>query len=164
MLINSINIAQIVTNIEDEEQIQQVSIDLRLDTIDGLITQPMIFKEKTVLPLYESIEITTGSFNGKERELYVLSPGYYRVTFMEGIELPPNKAARISQRSSLLRSGTMIQSSLYDPNFKTEKMGAFMLVSIPIEIERGTRIASIVIYETEPVPEILLYKGQYQGK
>lgn len=89
-----------------------------------------------------------------------LSPGYYEVTFWEGCKIPNNLVGLIRQRSSMLRNGSLLHSSVFDPGFETDEMGSFIAVFNPIFIEKDARIGQIYFHECEPVNEV--YNGQFQ--
>lgn len=91
-----------------------------------------------------------------------LEPGAYSIEFEQGLKaLTAKETAEIFNRSSIGRNGVLIRSSIYDPGFETPKMGAIMIVVTPIIIEKYTRVAQILISDSE---ETSLYDGQYQGK
>jgi deoxycytidine triphosphate deaminase len=93
-----------------------------------------------------------------------LEPGVYSVEFEQGLKpLPKDNTAMIINRSSVGRSGAMIRSSIYDPNFSTDKMGALLYIFTPIIIEQYARVAQIIIMENEDVAFEDLYRGQYSG-
>jgi deoxycytidine triphosphate deaminase len=65
----------------------------------------------------------------------------------------------ITHRSSLLRMGWSLMSGIYDPGFAVEEMGAVMRGDTQIFIEKGARIAQIVVHECH---NSSLYDGQWQ--
>ena len=94
---------------------------------------------------------------------WYLSPGSYEVTVAQGCNIPADHTMMIRQRSSLLRSGGIIHSSIFDPGFKTDQMGTFMTVHRSIFIEEGARIAQAYVHPNTEVDEKELYDGQFQG-
>ncbi len=94
---------------------------------------------------------------------WLLYDGTYDITFNEGCKIPANRVGLIRQRSSMLRNGTVLHSSVFDPGFETEFMGTVMVVNEPIFIEENARVAQIYFHECEPVSEDNLYNGQWQG-
>jgi deoxycytidine triphosphate deaminase len=92
---------------------------------------------------------------------WLLYPGTYEITFWEGCKLPADYVGLIRQRSSLLRNGTIIHSSVFDPGFETEFMGCVMRVNETIFIEEDARVAQIYFHKCEEVSE--LYNGQWQN-
>jgi deoxycytidine triphosphate deaminase len=118
-----------------------------------------VLKDKTELTTYTSINKT--SLDGKIG--WLLYAGVYDITFWEGCKIPSNFVGLIRQRSSMLRNGTVLHSSVFDPGFETEFMGTVMVVNETIFIEEGARVAQIYFHECEPVEDENLYSGQWQG-
>lgn len=105
--------------------------------------------------------LVDSNLDASGRWMYDLVPGkIYSVHFEQGITLPSNIKANIIHRSSLLRSGTILMSSEYDPGFTCENIGAYMYVTAPLKLECGARIAQIVCYRVES--GVTPYNGQYQ--
>lgn len=134
------------------------------NTPDGLVyratSQPqvgMVLKDKTILNVYTPVE--TKKIDGCEG--WLLYPGAYDVTFHEGCKIAPNKVGLIRQRSSLLRNGAIIASSVFDPGFETENMGTIMIVTATIFIEKDARVGQMYFHECEEVDEEDLYNGQF---
>ncbi len=94
---------------------------------------------------------------------WLLYEGVYDITFNEGCKIPANRVGLIRQRSSMLRNGTVLHSSVFDPGFETNFMGTVMVVNETIFIEENARVAQIYFHECEPVSEDNLYNGQWQG-
>ena len=92
---------------------------------------------------------------------WLLYQGAYDITFWEGCKIPSNLVGLIRQRSSMLRNGTVLHSSVFDPGFETEFMGTVMVVNETIFIEADARVAQIYFHSCEEVKE--LYNGQWQG-
>lgn len=141
-----------------KEGIQQQGVDVRLNKVfsyvDGGGKVPV--EGKTQLPRY--IEEQPNN-EGK----FVLVPGYYEVEFMEGCDIPLDCAMYFKTRSSLVRCGSEIISGQFDGGFKTDAMGAFLRVEIPIIIDKGARVAQMIVNETYPVNEENAYNGQWQN-
>lgn len=118
-----------------------------------------VLKDKTELTTYtpcplRKIDEVTG---------WLLSPGTYDITFNEGCDIPDNYVGLIRQRSSMLRNGTVLHSSVFDPGFSTNFMGTVMVVNETIFIEEGARVAQIYFHECTPVHSDNLYNGQFQN-
>ena len=58
-----------------------------------------------------------------------LEPGTYDIEMNEGCRIPGNRTAMVRQRSSLLRNGAIIASSIFDPGFCTDNIGTVMIVT-----------------------------------
>lgn len=118
-----------------------------------------VLSSKTELATYSPVQLTNvDGING-----WLLYEGVYDITFYEGCKIPNNYVGLIRQRSSMLRNGTVLHSSVFDPGFETDFMGTVMVVNETIFIEEGARVAQIYFHECEPVHEDDLYNGQWQG-
>jgi len=140
----------------------QVGYDLSLQTVKQIRPNPqdkigVVLKNSTSLAGYSDIEKVQLDGNMG----WLLYPGTYEITFWEGCKLPADYVGFIRQRSSLLRNGTVIHSSVFDPGFETQFMGNVMRVNETIFIEEDARVAQIYFHECNPVDE--LYDGQFQG-
>lgn len=138
----------------------QIGYDLSVKEIKGLRGVGMVFGNNTQLPTYNllSLESVINVKEGVGVEGWLLQPGYYEVTFWEGCKIPSNLVGLIRQRSSMLRNGTLLHSSVFDPGFETEEMGSFIAVFHPIFIEVNARLAQIYFHECTPVDK--LYGGK----
>lgn len=134
----------------------QVGYDLTLKEVKKIKGGYVSATSTTVNPYQEA---TTETIDGS-REHYVLEPGTYSLTFEQGVKLPSNKTAFIRHRSSILRCGGIITSGVYDPGFEVDEMGAVLIATQPITIEKGARVAQIIIFDNS---EAELYNGQWQG-
>lgn len=133
----------------------QVGYDLTLKAVKK-IKGGMVLKDKTIVEDYEEVPPTltpTGKY------IYHLAPGSYSITFDQGCKLPEDRTAFIRHRSSILRCGAMITSGVYDPGFEVEEMGGVMFVGEDMRIEKGARVAQIIMLENNPAE---LYDGQWQ--
>ncbi len=148
-----------------EDNIQMQGIDLRIDSISKLEGVGALPKEgKTILPKTVLIEPLTYKGKGKEEAVvngWMLTPGVYDITFIEGINIPNNRLAMLGTRSSLVRQGVEVKSGPYDAGFKTEKGGAMLYVTRSVVIAQGASVAQIIVYKSNEVDKT--YDGQYQG-
>ena len=133
----------------------QVGYDLTLESINK-VKGGKVLKDGTHVEPYINMETTT--IDGKE--VYQLKPGTYSLTFEQGVKLPTNYTAFIRHRSSVLRCGGIITSGVYDSGFEVDQMGAVLIATENIEIERGARVAQIIVFENV---EAEAYNGQWQG-
>lgn len=155
---------QIIYNVSNES-IQQQGVDLRVDRIfkvqDGGIIP--VFG-KTHLPGRIEVKPDSNSYwDGSGDAIFELNPGYYELELMEGCNIPNNAVLWIKGRSSIVRCGGRIDSGQFDGGFKTDSMGCYLEVIVPMVIERGARIAQAVVFESYPVKNEKLYNGQYQN-
>lgn len=110
---------------------------------------------------YTVVEPITSADGVSTFTAWRLIRGVYSIEFEQGLKpLPKDNTAMIINRSSVGRSGGLIRSSVYDPGFTTEKMGALLYVFTPIIIEQFARVAQIVVMINEDAE---LYNGSYQG-
>ena len=132
----------------------QVGYDLSIKSISKLKGGGKIYKDKTVVNDLEEI-----AYNGFDNGWWI-DPGTYDVMCNEGCDIPANRTAMVRQRSSLLRNGAIIASSIFDPGFKTNNIGTVMIVTERIFIEKNARIAQMYFHENN---EGELYDGQFQN-
>jgi deoxycytidine triphosphate deaminase len=145
----------------------QVGYDLSVKSINVIGKDPysskpnigMVLKDKTILNNYTPME--TKTIDGCEG--YLLHPGAYDITFHEGCKITSNRIGMIRQRSSLLRNGAIIASSIFDPGFETDNMGTIMIVTATIFIEQDARVGQMYFHECDSVAEENLYNGQWQN-
>jgi len=145
---------KIITGEISAENVQQHGVDLNVIKIERLIGMGSIPKTgKTTLVMYEDVQKVDG--------YWILQPGEsYSVTFEQGCKIPADKMLLIRQRSSLLRNGTLLHSSVFDAGFETQNIGTMIVVTQPIRIEMGARIAQIYAHDSNIVEN--LYNGQFQ--
>lgn len=134
----------------------QVGYDLTLESVNK-INGGSVLANKTEINEYTEVK-TTLSNTGDS--IYVLEPGTYSLTFEQGCKLDSYHTAFIRHRSSILRCGGIITSGVYDPGFQVEKMGAVLIATQKIIIQRGARVAQIIMMENY---ESELYDGQFQN-
>jgi len=142
----------------------QVGYDLSLQTVKKIRQNPqdkfgVVLQNKTNLADYTETEKVQLDGNMG----WLLYPGTYEITFWEGCKLPGNYVGLIRQRSSLLRNGTIIHSSVFDPGFETEFIGCVMRVNETIFIEEDARVGQIYFHQCEEVDQENLYNGQWQN-
>jgi deoxycytidine triphosphate deaminase len=144
----------------------QVGYDLSAKSINAIgesnPSKPsigMVLKDKTILNNYIPVPLT--KIDGVEG--WLLYPGAYDITFHEGCKIAANRVGMIRQRSSLLRNGAIIASSIFDPGFETDNMGTIMIVTATIFIEQDARVGQMYFHECDGVAEENLYNGQWQN-
>lgn len=149
----------IITGPINEENIAQHGVDLELKEVREIYGAGFVPKKgKTILA--DRILINPKQLN-PEQLVWELDPGIYDITFFQGCKIPPNQRLEIVQRSSLLRNGSILRSSVFDAGFETENIGTVLLVHNTISIEVGARVAQIIAVESNEVKN--LYAGQFQG-
>lgn len=149
----------IITKVTDE-CIQQHGCDTQLIKVERMIGIGFIPKEgKTELVQYEEVDFSITSLGKK---YWHLVPGAYSVTMKQGCKVPSDKLLLLRQRSSMLRNGALLHSSVFDAGYEAENIGTVIVVIHPIEIEYEARIAQIYAHNSNIVEN--LYNGQFQGR
>ena len=115
-----------------------------------------VYVDRTVVG--DLVDVDLVDMNG--REGWMLHPGAYDVTMNEGCNIAANRTAMVRQRSSLLRNGAIIASSIFDPGFYTDNIGTVMTVTNDLFIEKNARVAQMYFHENN---EGELYDGQFQN-
>jgi len=137
-------------------QLQPASFDLTLDEIFLLTSSASIdFSNKErKLPEYKKIEF--------KDEWLVLNKGIYLISFNEIVNIPKDLMALLRPRSSLVRSGATIFSSLWDPGY-SGKSNCLLAVfnENGIKIKKNARIAQMIFIKLSSLPE-KIYSGVYQ--
>lgn len=91
---------------------------------------------------------------------------YFLVETMELFSLPSKLAGLIFPRTTLLRSGVQLFSSLVSPGYGFQEGGATLTFGMtnfskyPFRVQLGARIAQIVFFEIDG--ESTPYRGQWQ--
>ena len=159
-------VSRSIVNNVCEDGIQQQGVDVRIDKVykvcDGEGLVPIA--GKTIRPKYKEIkpeELVWG--NGVQGNYFHLEPGWYEVELMEGCNIGSTELLNFKTRSSLVRCGAIIHSGQFDAGFNTDKMGCFLHVIHPINIEKGARIAQAIVTESYEVGEDNMYNGQWQN-
>jgi deoxycytidine triphosphate deaminase len=138
----------------------QVGYDLsikQINKVGGTIGR--VLKDQTILNTHTPVEKT--SLEGSKG--WILYEGVYDVIMNEGCKIAPDKVGLVRQRSSLMRNGAIITSSIFDPGFETDNLGTYMIVFETIFIEEDARVAQMYFHECEPVAKDKLYNGQWQN-
>jgi deoxycytidine triphosphate deaminase len=158
MLLNSNQISSYIKESEFSKR-AQIGIDLSAAKIERIDVGSVVYKDKTHIDALGYVEMPTVSIDDKE--CWRLEKGIYSITFNEGIHVPNDCAAKITHRSSLYRTGTIIESPWWDPGFYCDQMNTTMIVNSVIIIEKNARVAQIAFWRVEEVGET--YDGQWQG-
>ena len=132
------------------EQVQPNGVDLTLEAVFEQTEPGRVGREgKTV---------------GSRRELaaedgtYHLDPGGYVVAYADLIRIPDGHVGFLYPRSSLLRNSCMLDTAVWDAGYEGRGEG-LLEVYHPIELERGARIAQLVLAEARHEDT---YDGDYQ--
>jgi len=142
--------------IDLETQLQPASFDLTLDEIYLLTSSASIdFSNKErKLPNYKKIE-----FNN---DWIGLNEGIYLISFNEIVNIPNDLLAFLRPRSSLIRSGATIFSSLWDPGYSGKSNCLLVVLNENgIKLKKNARIAQMVFFKLSSVAS-KTYSGIYQ--
>lgn len=145
----------------------QVGVDLSISKIED-ISGDVYFDENSKVHNIEYKEAPY-TINEKNIKVYCLEPNHnYSITFQQGLRtLNNNEWAFIVQRSSLVRCGVHVISSVFDPGYGIDAengIGTTLFTgNIPVKIPVGTRVAQMLVFENEPVCSEDLYNGRWQG-
>ena len=93
-------------------------------------------------------------------ETYHLDPGGYVVRYAETVHVPPEHVGFLYPRSSLLRNAAMLNTAVWDAGYEGKGEG-LLEVHHPIELQRGARVAQLVLAAADHEGE---YRGSYQGE
>jgi len=144
--------------IDLEIQLQPASFDLTLDEIYLLTSSASIdfTNKERKLPSYKKIE-----FNDDWIEL---NEGIYLISFNEIVNIPNDLIAFVRPRSSLVRSGATIFSSLWDPGYSGKSNSLLVIMNENgIKIKKNARIAQMVFLKLSN-PTSKSYSGIYQNE
>ena len=153
--------------LDNSEQNNTVDNTITNNTEDDIITEEEIEEIENIKNeanrTFDTLKEIFSNMLTSGQKIYMLEPNTaYVIEFEQGVEFKDNEWGYISIRSSLNRTGTRISSAIWDPLFKTDKMGTTLLTGpIPVFLPAGTRIAQMLIFECTPVTEG--YNGQWQG-
>jgi deoxycytidine triphosphate deaminase len=147
-----------------ESQYQPNGVDLRVDAIwqlaeDAVFTMSENKDDKISTQVKDNTEQLDWEWDDKGHYI-LLSPGkYYLFDSIEWVDVPENASGKIIHRSSSNRASMRIESGWYDSGYKGF-VGGSITVNVPIKLYRGTRIAQIIMWESDSNGN---YNGQWQG-
>ncbi len=138
-----------------EDQVQPNGVDLTLDTVFEQVASGRIGRDgKTV---GERRELPSQA-DEDGTETFHLEPGGYVVRYGDRVTIPDGHVGFIYPRSSLLRNSCMLDTAVWDAGY--EGVGEGLLeVYHPVELERGARIAQLVLADAAHEG---VYEGSYQ--
>ena len=143
----------------------QVGYDLSIKQVNKVGNQVpngkigMVLKDQTLLNTHTPVK----KINLEGKHGFLLYEGVYDIVMNEGCKIASNRVGLVRQRSSLMRNGAIITSSIFDPGFETDNIGTYMIVFETIFIEEDARVAQMYFHECTPVSEDQLYNGQWQN-
>jgi dUTP pyrophosphatase len=136
----------------DAEQVQPNGVDLTLDAVERFDEPGYLGRDGKEIGARVAVEPTDG--------VYRLDPGGYAATYGEQIAIPEGHVGFVLPRSSLMRSGGMLNTAVWDAGYEGRGEG-LLQVHHPIQVEAGARFAQFVLAEAGHEET---YEGSYQGE
>lgn len=138
-----------------KDQIQPNGIDFTLAKVEKIIGKATIDFDNSKREISKTEEI-------KFDEFVDLEKGIYKVTFNEITNMPLNIGSIAKTRSSLMRSGVLIHTSVWDAGYSGKGHG-MMEVQNPegIRLYKNAKIIQMVFFELDK-QTIEGYNGIYQ--
>lgn len=142
-----------------EEQLQPCGLDFSLLRIDRFTTAGRMGSEAgdRILPRYQPSDFDSDGW-------IHLEAGTYLATFNEIVNMPLDLVALAFPRSSLLRSGVSLPTSIWDPGYSGRSQ-ALLTVANPAgyHLQRNARLMQMLfLHLAQPVEQG--YQGRYQGE
>jgi deoxycytidine triphosphate deaminase len=133
------------------DQVQPNGVDLTLGAVFEQTSTGRLDRDgKTVGDRTECDPYATD-----DGDVYRLDPGAYVVRYGERIAIPEDHVGFLYPRSSLLRNSCMLDTAVWDAGYEGRGEG-LLEVHHPVELERGARIAQLVVARAE-------HEGTYEG-
>ncbi len=143
--------------IDKSKQVQPNGVDLTVQKIFTFNTYGLIDFDNSErkLPDYSEVPL--------DGEWYILKQGAYLVRYNEIVEVPHGHVGILLPRSTLMRSGAIIFSALWDAGYKGRGTG-MLVVHNPfgIRIKQNARIGQITFIQAERAKQT--YNGIYQNE
>jgi dUTP pyrophosphatase len=136
-----------------ESQVQPNGVDLTLGSVSEQVDPGRIERGGKTVGERETVETDS-------EDVYHLDPGGYVVGYAERVVIPDEHIGFLYPRSSLLRNSCMLDTAVWDAGYEGRGEG-LLEVYHPIEIERGARIAQLVLADAAHEGT---YEGAYQGE
>lgn len=155
MILCDKTLKEIFGNKYDEEQYQPNGIDLRVKTIEELIPAENIGIIDNVKKLPHTKEITPnedGIIVLKKNTMYVFDLGKHYI--------PEHTVGTFEIRSTLMRMGAILSSSLADQGYKGSLRMNYYNPIMDINLKLNERVVQMIIHTAENGS---LYNGSYQN-
>ena len=144
------------------EQVQPNGVDLTLEAVfsqrepgrigvDGKVVGDRRRRREHVVEDFGTADAT---------DPYYLPSGGYVARYAEIVRIPDGHVGFILPRSSLMRNSCMLNTAVWDAGYEGRGEG-LLQVHHDIEIERGARVAQLVLAEADHDGT---YEGSYQGE
>lgn len=136
-----------------EGDVQQVATDIRLDKIFKIGSDVFEIDANNNKKHRGSTPVEPDADG-----FYYLEPGAYEGTSLNQIEVGPDEAGFLIIRSTFNRNGVYLTTGCYDPGYKGGCNFALHVTSGPIRVQKGTRIAQMLIWKAKATSQ---YNGSY---
>lgn len=136
----------------DETQRQPNGVDLTVEAIYTQETPGRIETGGKTVGDRSPVRTEEGTFR--------LEPGGYVAQYAETVRIPDEHIGFVYPRSTLMRNSCMLHTAVWDAGYEGKGEG-LLEVHHPIEIERGARIAQLVLAAADHDGT---YEGSYQGE
>jgi deoxycytidine triphosphate deaminase len=136
----------------DADQRQPNGVDLRLGAVFEQHEPGRIGRDGKTVGARRELDTTD--------DVYRLDPGGYVVEYADTVRIPEGHVGFLYPRSSLLRNSCMLDTAVWDAGYEGRGEG-LLEVYHEIELERGARIAQLVLAEADHQGQ---YDGSYQGE
>ena len=143
------------------EQVQPNGVDLTLEAVFEQREPGRIGVDGKEIGDRRQREHVTADFGTDDSaDPYYLPPGGYIARYAEIVRVPENHVGFVLPRSSLMRNSCMLNTAVWDAGYEGRGEG-LLQVHHDIEIERGARVAQLVLCEADHEE---VYEGSYQGE
>ena len=140
-----------------DEQVQPNGVDL---TVEGVLEQREPGRiSRDGKTIGERLALQPDA-RGDHAETFYLPPGGYVLQYAETISIPDDHVGFVYPRSSLMRNSCMLNTAVWDAGY-TGKGEGLLQVHHDVELERGARVAQLVLAEADHDAS---YDGSYQGE
>ncbi|MFC7202726.1 deoxyuridine 5'-triphosphate nucleotidohydrolase [Haloferax namakaokahaiae] len=139
----------------DDEQVQPNGVDLTLEAILEQVSVGRLARDGKTIGEREPV-----AFADPDTETYRLEPGGYVLQYAETVSIPEDHVGYIYPRSSLMRNSCMLNTAVWDAGYEGKGEG-LLQVHHPIELQRGARVAQLVLSTADHDGT---YDGSYQGE
>ncbi|MCD2201761.1 deoxyuridine 5'-triphosphate nucleotidohydrolase [Halobacterium sp. KA-6] len=138
-----------------EAQVQPNGVDLTVETVLEQREPGRIGTEGKTIGDRQPVEPSDDG-----TETFTLTPGGYILQYAETIAIPEDHVGFLYPRSSLMRNSCMLNTAVWDAGY-TGKGEGLLQVHHEVELERGARVAQLVLADAEHAET---YDGSYQGE
>lgn len=149
----------LVEDLDIKTQLQPSGVDLRVERVQRLASGASLgVSDEARVPATRE-ELTPDSDGW-----WALDPGVYVVAYRERVNVPPDMVALSTPRSSLLRSGVMLYSAVWDAGYSGRGEGLLSVMNRHgYRLQRGARILQLVFFRLSG-PTSEAYRGRYHGE